>query len=49
MQPLDTILIAGLTTMAMATFSSIATFLVNRYLPRLLDKAEKRVKKKIDK
>jgi hypothetical protein len=49
MQPLQTIIIAGFTTMAMATFSSIATFLVNRYLPRLLDHAEKKIKKPLDK
>lgn len=49
MSALQTILIAGLTTMAMATFSSIATFLVSRYLPRILDHVERRVKNPLDK
>lgn len=48
MNALQTVLIAGLTTMAMATFSSIANFIVNRYAPRICDWVEKRLKKHID-
>lgn len=48
MNALQTVLIAGLTTWAMATFSSIATFIVNRYAPRFCDWLEKKLKRHID-
>jgi hypothetical protein len=45
MNVFTTIIVSGLTTMAMATFSTIASFLVNRYLPRVLDNVEHKFKK----
>lgn len=49
MNIIETVVISGLTTFALATFSSVATFFVNRYMPRILDHIEKKVKKPLDK
>ena len=45
MNVIQTVLISGLTASILAMFTSIATFLVNRYAPRIADHIEKRFKR----
>jgi hypothetical protein len=49
MTTIQTILLAGITTMAMSTFGSIAIVLVNHYAPRIAEHIEKKFRKPIDK
>ena len=46
MQPFQTVIISGLTVMFMQTFGSIATFIVNRYAPKIAEHVEKKIKEK---
>jgi hypothetical protein len=45
MSALQTFFIALATTFFMATFTSVANFMVNRYMPRIAEHVEKKVKK----
>jgi hypothetical protein len=46
LQPFQTVLIAGGTYFIMSIFGSIATFLINRYAPKIFDHVEKKIKEK---
>ena len=45
MNILGTVIISALTMAVMTTFGEIAKFFVNRYLPKITDSVEKKVKK----
>lgn len=45
MTNLQTILIAAITASFMTTFAEVAKFFVNRYLPKVTEHLEKKIKK----
>lgn len=46
MQPFQTVLISGASLFVMSLFTAMAQVFVNRYMPKMLDHVEKKIKEK---